>query len=323
MNRTMDDSSNWMTRNQALLHNKKLSQICLPGSHDSGTFKVTHKTEFGSMRNTQTQLLDIEAQLRQGIRCFDLRPALYAGHFYTAHCTDLPGLGYQGAVGVALTEAFGQIRSFLGQEENRSELVIIDFSHFIDWQGGLDRKHLLERFEPFILDFLGETLVQGVAGDLANKTVDGLINDSGAGRRNVIALSACFEASDKNTRQGLWNSGNFNMEGKYSDTNDLPKMMAIQKGRLLNFNRASDADLFQLCWQLTLSPAQSSNPNSPSILDLAEDANPALFPNIETWIREGVIDKSMYPNIINTDACCEANTRAVELALRICNLAHH
>lgn len=320
--------SSWMTQNKGLLSNKKLSQICLPGSHDSGTFKVTYETKYGSARNTKTQFFNMEVQLMQGIRYFDLRPALYKGKLYTAHYThiDAAKLGYQGAIGVALAEAFEQIRSFVGKEQNKDELMILDFSHFIDWDNRDTKPSFtadqMQLFEDLIQKYLGTVLVQGVAGDLANKTTDGLIHDSGAGRRNVIALSSSFAATDTATRRGLWNTANLSLAGGYSDTNDLSKMEETQKKSLLDFKRSSDAELFQLCWQLTLSDTQSAVAGSASILDLAEKANPALFPNVDAWIREKTIDPSRYPNTINTDACCEANTRAVELALRICNLVN-
>jgi hypothetical protein len=320
--------SSWMTQNQDLLSSKRLSQICLPGSHDSGTFKVTHETKYGSARNTKTQFFNMEAQLMQGIRFFDLRPALYENDFYTAHYShiDAVKLGYQGAIGVALAEAFEQIHSFVNEEQNKNELIILDFSHFIDWENrdtnpSFDAAQV-KRFEDLIQEHLGTVLVQGVAGDLTSKTLDGLIHGSGAGRRNVIALSSSFAATDAYTRQGLWNAGNLNMAGEYSDTNELSKMVETQKESLLAFKRPNDAGLFQLCWQLTLSDAQSSVPGSASILDLAKKANPALFPSVDTWIAEGIIKKSVYPNVINTDACCEPNTRAVELALRICELVN-
>src|SRR3954464_10542201 len=40
----------WMTQNWTTLRELTLNQVCLPGSHDSGTFTATYETRYGSQR---------------------------------------------------------------------------------------------------------------------------------------------------------------------------------------------------------------------------------------------------------------------------------
>jgi hypothetical protein len=322
--------SNWMTENWDLLGNKKLNRICVPGSHDSGTFQTTSATNYSSERNTRTQLGNIEQQLQQGIRYFDLRPALYKDDFYTAHYSYIPTLDlhYQGAIGVSLKEAFDQIRSFVGKPQNENELIILDFSHFIDWDHRDDHPNfdssLMERFETFIQTHLGAVLVRGkVDDDLANEVLNDLIHGAGAGRRNVIARSDDFARTAESARAGLWSAFSLGTSGGYSNTNDPAKMKSDQLSQLTLAPHSKGSGLFQLCWQLTLDASQNVAPTASSILDLANKANPDLYPTVTEWMSRKYIDGDTFPNIINTDFCDEAKTKAVELSLSICNSVNH
>lgn len=59
--------SQWMTDLRATIGNKKLHEIYIPGTHDSGSWAL------GSIPLAKTQNLDIKGQLEQGVRYFDLR----------------------------------------------------------------------------------------------------------------------------------------------------------------------------------------------------------------------------------------------------------
>jgi hypothetical protein len=321
--------ASWMTKNWDLLASKKINRICLPGSHDSGTFKVTYETRFGSARNTKTQLLNFGMQLMEGIRVFDVRPVLYMDQFHTAHTShvDTISIGWQGAIGVKLDEAFAQIREFCAKDENKNELIILDFSHFLDWSNRDEHadfnKETMLKFEKFIQQNLGVALVRGASGDLLKMTLSELIYGTGTGRRNIIARFSDFDKECTNPQNGLWDKDELPMTGEYSNTNDLKKMVNSQLIELRKSERGSSSNnLFSLCWQLTLDSSQSAIAGSASILDLAEEANPALHKNLTDWINKGLINKSTFPNIINTDACQESVTKAVALSLKITAIAN-
>jgi hypothetical protein len=313
--------SSWMGDHWDLLSKRPLYRMCFPGSHDSGTYMSTHQTSFSSERVTKTQILDIQGQLMQGVRYYDLRPVVYGDEnaFYTAHSSDLTkiGLGYQGAIGAELRAALDQVRAFVSQ--NRKELVILRFSHCTSW-GRSDFSDLeRERLFALIKQSLDGVLICGDETDLCGVTMGTLI-----ARGNVIAVFD-LGATQLSSREGIWAAQALESRGGYSDTNEVPSMIRCEKkdhlgqlNQLAASKRSSHEKpfLFELCWQLTLQGKQNGPTGTVSILDLAAEANAALFDNVKGWLGNE-INPDVYPNVINTDACEEAGTRAVELSISI------
>ncbi|CAM3222909.1 hypothetical protein [Vibrio neptunius] len=320
-------TSSWMSSNAALLDNKPLSEICLPASHDSGTYKRTYHTRYGTQAVTKTQIFDIQMQLMQGARKLDLRPALWNGDFYTAHYTDISkdsGLaatfkvGFQGAAGVALSEALAQVAAFI--ENNQGELVILKFSHFIDWAKRDDRKdnglsaEQSELFISMVRDVLGAHLITGDAANLSSLTVNELLS-----KGNVIALMPNdFEGID--SKAGIWASDQLPGEGSYSNTNVLEKMEANQKEKLTSHSHDNQSFMMNISWQLTLDTSNSisgATLGTPTILSYAHKANTDLSPTLSEWLVHDVINGTYYPNTLQTDICYEEQTQAVALSLAI------
>ena len=77
--------SGWMHDNLHILGDKKISEITIVGSHDSGTEKRNGGTSFSNNCNTKTQTKNILTQLNYGARYFDIRPVISSGKFYTGH----------------------------------------------------------------------------------------------------------------------------------------------------------------------------------------------------------------------------------------------
>ena len=316
-------TSSWMTRNWELIGNRSLDRICLPGSHDSGTFNEKMETMFASERNTRTQLFDIRLQLMQGIRVFDLRPAYYDGQFYTAHYSNVAVFGPQGAIGVSLASAFDQVAAFAAEEGNSKELIILNFSHFSTWASpevysGLSEKNE-QAFRDLVRQKLSSWLVCGTPDALLARTLDELITGGGESRGNVIAVSTTFGPDGTQTRLGLWNKSYFPTRGGYSHSSEVPAMAATQLKNLRTFSHADSKFIFELCWQLTLSDMGSTPLGGHSIVGLADVANPELSPTVMKWMTgiEPVITTDHYPNAINTDACLESVTQAVQLSISI------
>jgi 1-phosphatidylinositol phosphodiesterase len=65
------NNSNWMGKYLPFLRDKKIIELTIPGSHDSGTYKTT-----GALKELAlTQNISILQQLQLGIRYLDLRYA--------------------------------------------------------------------------------------------------------------------------------------------------------------------------------------------------------------------------------------------------------
>lgn len=145
-------SDRWMTELLPFIKDKKLSELCIPGSHDAGVYMFEidyldaysdlglqqvyevaqhaseHGISIGSMTAKMihdtvadwglTQGHSIADQLKSGIRYFDLRVMLYQGEYRVFH----------GFVGVKLSTIFSELKDFLTGD--RKELVFIKLSHF-------------------------------------------------------------------------------------------------------------------------------------------------------------------------------------------------
>jgi hypothetical protein len=137
--------------------NRFLHQITIPGTHDAGCYisRYTPASPF-----SQTQELTIAAQLMHGIRYFDLRPRYYwsrtrwVDEWWIHH----GGVAYTGGRINNGTQAgeegiLQEIAEFLHNRHNDQELVILNFSHFYNFD---PQRHLsfVELIEDFLWDFL-------------------------------------------------------------------------------------------------------------------------------------------------------------------------
>lgn len=114
-----NDLSNWMENNKNFIDNKKLSDIVIPASHDSGGYsmKPLSGTDiFG--KAAQTHTVNFAGQLKAGIRYFDIRMELENG---------IPVLSHGPVRGATAAEAFRPLLKFL--ESHKNELVIVEISH--------------------------------------------------------------------------------------------------------------------------------------------------------------------------------------------------
>ncbi len=121
--------------------NEMLKDICIPGSHDAGMYKLSNVTILGRMfpemlipkdmvnivnNMALTQGKNILEQLNSGARYFDLRPKYIGNEFYIYH----GGL----ALGPKFREVLKQVKFFL--EHCNTEFVLLGLTHFdliSDW----------------------------------------------------------------------------------------------------------------------------------------------------------------------------------------------
>jgi len=110
----------WMELYSPCIENLKLTEMTLPGSHDSGTY-------VRDQWDVTTQILDIKGQLMSGVRVLDLR----IRQDRSRPGTDRFVLGH-GIITfkLRLSEVLEQVRSFL--EKYDKEIIILDFHEFRD-----------------------------------------------------------------------------------------------------------------------------------------------------------------------------------------------
>ncbi|HKF48620.1 MAG TPA: hypothetical protein VKB38_14785 [Terracidiphilus sp.] len=124
----MADYSSWMgdvLQDHPEFGDIPVTQMALPGSHDSGTYTMDTRA--------RTQSLTIEEQLKAGLRYFDFRATLSGDNYYIHH-----GLLESKTTSLAKrpipknldsgTEIFAQIRRFL--KANPKEVVILRFGDY-------------------------------------------------------------------------------------------------------------------------------------------------------------------------------------------------
>lgn len=104
------DNRKWM---ESLSGQLKLSEISIPGTHDS----MSHKDNLSFIDNTRTQSMTLRQQLDSGIRFIDIRAKYTSSGFPLHH-----GVVY---LGYDFEDVLRELRSFLS--ENQSETILMRF----------------------------------------------------------------------------------------------------------------------------------------------------------------------------------------------------
>jgi hypothetical protein len=128
--------ADWMTKNFQRLAARTLGEIALPGTHDSGAYKLgdrkspdlsTAEWLIGRTLNVIkpwaiTQRLDIKGQLDGGVRWLDMRTAWAGDDFYFYHAL----------LGPKTRDMLRQVRTFIDEPGHSHELIVLEFCN---WQG--------------------------------------------------------------------------------------------------------------------------------------------------------------------------------------------
>lgn len=100
----------WMSAVLDVIGERKLKQICMPGSHDAGMDRLNGQTAGVTRQNTQTQRLNIGDQLRMGSRFFDFRPVLgNGGQFLAGHYSNVGNVMNFGGNGISVDDMISQV----------------------------------------------------------------------------------------------------------------------------------------------------------------------------------------------------------------------
>jgi hypothetical protein len=114
-------NEHWMADNWDFIKDKKLAEIVIPGTHDSGTYQMG----WGSGVNTaKTQNVSIGEQLMDGIRYLDLR-VTEAKHGGCAD--DSVWWLFHKYKSYRLQDALDEIATFVKKPANSKEVIILDF----------------------------------------------------------------------------------------------------------------------------------------------------------------------------------------------------
>lgn len=296
------DRNNWMADNLALLGNKTLLEIAMPGSHDAG-MTMTQDCRMAQKCNTQTQNQTILGQLQVGSRYFDIRPVVYNGAMYTGHYSVEKVLGTLGCNGQSMADVLSEVVNYI---QTGKDLVILKFSHYFnrDTSGGFsdtDMQNLVNQVTSALDPWLYKGDVP--SGGLQSLTVNDYI---GSGNGKVLIVFDDLSDTLHNPSSGIYSyldkgkgTADLVVFDQYADSNDLDTMISNQLGELTN-GENHQGNLFLLSWTLTQSNAQAVFCSS-SILDLAQQADAALWGYLVSAYKQGKINPTYMTNLIYTD----------------------
>jgi hypothetical protein len=301
---TSASSDTWMTSAIDDLRKKPFYQITIPGSHDSGTYSMTFPIQSYYM---QTQDLSIEQQLQRGCRYFDLRFTNNNGSFHIYH-----GVTISILTGDSLEQILRQIRQFMLDAQNSQELVVLNFSHFNNFDPEA-HKEFISAIRKSLGDWICE-LNQDTA-DLMTSTYETILKNG----RSTVAI--IYDGSADSSREpyvsetqlpaGFFKTTKYSghtstpnlvpLFDEYSNKDKLAEMWQDQMDKLYaNSVPCGQASIWYLfSWTLTMQGAID-----PSIFALGQAANQALLDALsEIYLANGRIVPNHGPkiNILYTD----------------------
>jgi hypothetical protein len=301
---------NWMNQLITSHPNQQIAlvNICLPASHDAGTYIRLHCTVFANEGNTQTQYLPMKEQLEAGLRLFDIRPYFYEGEFYTHHSMRCDGYGCKCD---KLVNMLGATRDFA---DNHAEVVFLQFTHYC---------HTSQTDTAF-LNLLYHTL-----GDRIYKPDTGYhtplyqtplshILQPGARTGKVVLLLEDEQDTPAAHALGLFNTAALHDVGGWTNDHIYTLLKQHQLANFKNYPGNGNA-LFSLAWQYTQSDAEALNnafaPRAKTgIVYGAHYINTQLPGVLDSLVITGAIHKGRIPNIIWSDF---ADTMVVNQCLKL------
>jgi len=162
-----NQTEHWMGFLPSLITARLITEICMPSSHDSGSYAIDFFHPIATDNNallklsyligfvspvkyitriwTLTQNLDIYGQLVSGIRVLDLRLAFDGERFWLVHAFSL----------VKLSKALKQIKLFM--ETHPTEVIIIRMKK--GWEQRNTMYTETNRLEAFVIEKLGREML--------------------------------------------------------------------------------------------------------------------------------------------------------------------
>ncbi|KAH7105391.1 PLC-like phosphodiesterase [Auriculariales sp. MPI-PUGE-AT-0066] len=283
---------NWMTLALPTFGDTPLGKFVLPASHDSGMSKLDGNTAGSTECNTLTQSFNVRDQLSRGARYFDIRPVISAGNYKAGHYSqisvDAIGLETaQGGNGESIDDMVNGINDF---QKDKSELIILNLSHDFNTDVGNSEYRGLNQDE---WNALFEKL-KGINNLYVSEKEDTKLTDLplkafiGEHSAVVIVVESGGANLDGIRGKGFFTYDQLGPYNNYSDSDDLNSMVDDQLQKM----RDHAGEYMLLSWTLTQKvPAVFLCPAAPSIRELGDKANAALFARI---LNES--NKDAYPS---------------------------
>jgi len=270
--------STWISDSLSVLSGKTLKEITLPGTHDSGSYKLTWlpmpgaesakleaaakvaeelfvPTEWVIKDWARSQDEDFYSQMQGGIRYFDLRCGWdnSTQQWRTFHFL----------IGNPIDSLLQGISKFL--KEYPKEIVVVETSHY----DGSPSENNVEALRDLVLEHLGEYLFP--VNLSFNFTVGDMIS---SGKRAIVTMDhKDYKAYNIWPGDTIYNT--------YADSNNLETMISYNNKTVEYFETGKwGKGLFKISW--TLTPNEETiletllfwKPHS--LIELADTANPAL-----------------------------------------------
>lgn len=300
------NTTDWIRNNLEIFGKRTLTQVTIPGTHNSGmNFVNKRSTLLSDPCNILTQSYSIKGQLHFGVRYFDIRPVLDEGQFMTGHFEKIPG-SWQGGIGQSIKSIIEEINEFAN---SRGEVIIVSLSHSLetDWFRKFNQSEWERLFDN--LDRIERLFHAPGNTNITDLTIDELTQK---GNRSAVIMEVREAGVELNERwgKGYFYPNSFKIYDVYSKTNDLVKMVEDQ---IIKMYQYSVQKYFLLSWTLTQNvneamfcPFRRVN----SIKDNAKEVNRYL-----AYILYPQISPRSYPNIICVDDVKSTEVTALALAI--------
>jgi len=304
-----------------IIRYKTLTEICIPGTHDSGMSEISSPTLGAKEANVATQSKSMIEQLKLGARYFDIRPVLGGREFYTGHYSTiskddlswyyreaLTAIGINGnkiilgARGQSIKSIVRDINAFTNHKAVREEAVILELTEGMNSNSSgsvdvdlseNDWRQLVE--ELLKIDFLYRGAANPLKIDL----------DSLLFKNPTAAIIILLPKSIYKIVKGIFGSNlpngfqQANLYDKYSDDNDVGSMVRDQVNKMEN--EFGNQDFCKLSWTLTQSTTNAVTSyltGVDSIGVLASKANEKLAGG---FFNQVSTTSNSYPNVISID----------------------
>ncbi|RPI06858.1 MAG: T9SS C-terminal target domain-containing protein [Ignavibacteriae bacterium] len=309
------DMQNWMKDSYTFIADKRVIDICIPGSHDAGMYVDNGGTPLASQCNTLTQDKSIYDQLLLGTRFFDIRPVKSAGIFKTGHYGNIGDKTCQGKNGESIASIIQGINNFISKA-GRKEFIILYLSHSLDtdgpvtsgWYNPLNISQWNQLFNQLSAINNLYILPANERINLTQLKISQFLNNGTSSVLIIVdngndygSYPAATHIDAQYYKKGFYvSSESLNKFDNYSGSNDYSIMSSGSNtsGQLYKMYN-NPLSYFLLSWTLTQSSEQAVGCVSPfyvaSIKDLASIANANLTTILYNYT------KTVFPNIIYTD----------------------
>lgn len=315
---------------------RKLREIAMPGSHDSGMNEDDTDDDYceppllARSCNTVTHTRDIGQQLAEGARFFDIRPMIDtdesgSNDWTTGHADGVSWKGITvtaGCRGESKDSITDSLKDFYSNTAHSNELVILKVSHCIT-PPGIDydtcTPSQLNKMANNLAEILQDHLVT-CNPDTEDNCLNNMTLDEILTKGNIILVVQ----HARDTANGIFNWGygsksDYYNYDEYSNTMDYDVMVKGGNNNNDNHDNGQIAKLlnkdnhdpnkytqFLLSWTLTLDTA-SALTCVPTILDMATSATKKLFGHM--YLQSG-LTKTLFPNILYADDFSRTVTNA-------------